>query len=490
MLTILGEMDLAGGFPRRSFLRVGGLAGGLSLVGGSFPKALDARTETRGTSAHKAVINVILPGGPPHLDMFDLKPDAPREIRGEFQPIPTKVPGISICELLPRLAAIMDKLVIVRSLCGGLEDHNVHQCLTGWESHPQQGDSRKIAGYPEGGWPSLGAVVSKLQGPVNSATPSFVSLSPKNAESVTRASLNQAGFLGLSHEGFEPTRRRRTDAFYETGASREAIERNREEDADIILRGISLERLADRQSLLESLDNFRRDVDAKGTLAGLDTTTQQAFGILTSGEFAEALDLDREDPSVRDRYGIKAARVPVKGGPKLLEQFLLARRLVEAGARCVTLAFSAWPMERESRGGYNWDFHNYGFDRARMFFPLLDIGLSALIEDLDARGMLDDVSIVAWGEFGRTPKINNRAGRDHWPAVGNCLLAGGGMRGGQVIGSTDPHGMAPKDRPVHFREVFATLYHNIGIDARHVSLTDRSGRPQFICDRGPIDEVL
>ena len=182
---------------------------------------------------------------------------------------------------------------------------------------------------------------------------------------------------------------------------------------------------------------------------------------------------------------------PVKGGPKLLEQFLVARRLVEAGARCVTLAFSPWPLERESRGGYNWDWHADNFNKARATLPLLDQGVAALVEDLGSRGLLEDVSVVVWGEFGRTPRINKNAGRDHWPAVSSCLLAGGGMRTGQIIGATNRLAEYAKDRPVHFREVFATLYGNLGIDAARTTLPDRQGRPHFLVDnRRPMRELI
>ncbi len=488
MLTIPGKQNhFCDGIPRRSFLKIGGLAlGGMSLS-----QILEAEARAGIRSSHKAIIMILLPGGPPHLDMYDLKPEAPLEIRGEFKPIRTNVRGIEICELLPRLASIMDKLVIVRSLHGGLDDHNVHQCLTGWETHPQQGDSQMVPGFPQGGWPSMGAAISKLQGMVNPGMPPFISLAPPNAESTTRAALNQAGFLGLAHRGFEPNRKRRHDIEYRSGVAKNILKRDREEAADIVLRGISLERLADRKSLLASLDRFRRDTDASGNMEGMDAITQQAFGILTSSKLADALDLKAEDPRLRKRYGISGAKAPVKGGPKLLEQFLVARRLVEAGARCVTLAFSQWPLERMSRGGFNWDWHSENFKNARATLPMLDLGVSALIEDLERRRMLEDVSVVVWGEFGRTPRINKTAGRDHWPQASSCLLAGGGMRTGQVIGSTNRLGEHPKDRPVHYREVFATLYHNMGIDARRRTLTDLSGRPHYLVDnREPIHELI
>lgn len=467
MLTVLGPgHSYCDGVSRRSFLRIGGLAfGGLSL-----PGILRAESAAGIRNPNKAIIMIVLPGGPPHLDMYDLKPEAPVEIRGEFNPIKTKVPGIEISELMPRLAASMDKYTIVRTLVGGLDDHNVHQCLTGWESHPAQDDSPNTPGYPQGGWPSYGSVVSKVLGPKDPRVPAYVTLSPKRAESTCRASLNQPGFFGLAHAGFEGYR-------MDTG--------------DIRLKGISLDRLADRRSLLTSFDAFRREVDASGTVDGIDAMTKQALGMITSSKLAEALNLDREPHAVRERYGIPDATVPVKFGGKLLEQFLMARRLIEAGVRCVTLAFCAWPLERESRGGINWDFHSGNFKKSRLCVPMFEKGLTALVEDLEQRGMLDDVSIVCWGEFGRSPRINKDAGRDHWPSNNTCVLAGGGMRTGQVIGATNRYGEHPISRPVHFREVFATLYRNLGIEPRSLLFHDALNRPhKIVDDREPLPELV
>lgn len=488
MLTIPGApTGFCDGVSRRSFLAIGGLAlGGMSL-----PQILRAEKTQGVESSHKAIIMILLPGGPPHQDMVDLKPEAPAEIRGEFRPIETNVAGIRISEVMPRLAARMDKLAIVRSLYGGINDHNVHVCLTGWESHPQQGDSTMKPGFPIGGWPSIGAALSKLHGPVTPALPPFVSLSPPNAESTTRASLNQAGFLGVGHAGFEPNRKKRSDIQYKSGVSTAQVQSDAEQEAEIVLKGITLDRLADRKRLLASFDRFRREADASGAMQGMDAINRQALGILTSSKLADALNFRLEPRALRRRYGISDAARPVHGGSELLKQFLVARRLVEAGARCVTLAFSQWPLERMSRGGFNWDWHKENFKNVRDTVPMLDIGLSALVDDLAARGLDKDVSVVVWGEFGRTPKINGQAGRDHWPQASMCLLAGGGMKLGQVIGSTNRFGEHPETRPVHYRDVFATLYHNLGIDARNTTLRDLRGRPQYLVDgRRPIPELV
>jgi uncharacterized protein (DUF1501 family) len=215
-------------------------------------------------------------------------------------------------------------------------------------------------------------------------------------------------------------------------------------------------------------------------MAGLVAYTQQAFGILTSSKLVAALDLKNEDPKVVERYGKGDPKNRDDGGPKLMEHFLIARRLVEAGARCVTLAFSRW------------DHHGDNFGALRQDLPLLDQGLSALIEDLHQRGLDRDVSVVVWGEFGRTPTINKDGGRDHWPRVSCALLAGGGLRHGQVIGSTDRLGGEAVSRPVQFGEVHATLYHALGLEVNQVTVPDLTGRPQFLVDPGvqPMRELV
>jgi hypothetical protein len=445
MLTILGRRQrYCDGVSRRAFLRIGALGlGGLGL-----PQLLRAEAQSGIGRSHKAVIMIFLPGGPAHQDIFDLKMDAPSEIRGEFTPIDTNVPGIQICQHLPQVARLMDKLAVIRSIVGASGGHDAVQCLTG----------RSKRNMPAGGWPSLGAVLSRLQGPVDPAVPPFVGLSPKMGHPEW-ADAGTPGFLGVAHAPFKPS----------DEAGKE----------DMVLNGITLDRLADRRALLQSFDRFRRDVDASGAMDGVDAFNRQAFGLLTSSKLAEALDLQREDVKVRERYGKGDPKNRDDGAPKLMEQFLLARRLVEAGARCVTLAFSRW------------DHHGKNFDALRQDLPLLDQGLSALIEDLYARGLEKDVSVVVWGEFGRTPKINKDGGRDHWPAVSCALLAGGGMKTGQVIGSTDRLGGEVKDRPVQFGEVFATLYHNLGIDVSKTTIPDLAGRPQYLVDGySPMRELV
>ena len=460
MLTILGN-PLSGfcdRLDRRSFLQIGGLAlGGFGSL--SLPQLLRAEQSTAALTGkpamtHKSIINIFLSGGPPHQDLVDLKPDAPSEIRGEFNPIATNVPGIEICELLPKLAQMTDKLAIIRSLVGSDGRHAAFQCQTG----------RRFNNQIAGGWPSFGSHVSKLQGSVDAAVPAFVGLAPKMITS-TWADNGQPGFLGPAHTPFQP---------------------NAEGKADMVLNGANVERFGSRKSLLTNFDTLRRDLDASGMLKGMDKFTEQAFGILTSSKLAEAIDLEREDPKLRDRYGRGSDKPAGYGdaGPLLNDYFLLARRLVEAGARVVSLAYGRW----------DWHGMPYGtnFSNAREHFPMLDLALTALIEDLERRNMLDNTTVLVWGEFGRTPKINPNGGRDHWPEVACAILAGGGLRTGQVIGSTNRNAERPKDRPVTFQEVFATLYHSLGIDVNTATINDLSGRPQYLIDEGtqPIRELI
>ncbi|MDR3634152.1 MAG: DUF1501 domain-containing protein [Isosphaeraceae bacterium] len=445
MLTIRGKARgrFCDGVTRRDFLRLGGLAlGGLSL-----PRLLEAEARAAAGTSQKAVIMVFLAGGPPHQDMFDLKPEAPAEIRGEFKPIGTNVPGIEICELMPRLASMMDKLAIIRTIVGAQGEHAAVQCLTGYP----EGVSRQ-----QGGRPSLGAILSRIEGPVSPAIPPFVGLSPRMGHAPW-ADNGAPGYLGIKHAPFTP---------------------NGADVSSLTLQGISLDRLGDRKGLLRRFDTIRREVDANGALEGMDAFTHQAFEIITSSKLVEALDVTREDPKLRAKYGYGDMKNVDDGGPCCMDHFLVARRLVEAGARCVTIGFGRW------------DYHDRNFIQCRERLPKLDAGLSALVEDLHVRGLDKDVSVVVWGEFGRTPKINPQGGRDHWPPVSCALLAGGGMRTGQVIGQTNRLGEVPKDRPVTFQQVFATLYRNLGISPT-TTVPNHFGRPMYLLDDfEPLPELI
>jgi hypothetical protein len=446
MLTIPGKrVRMCDGVSRRNFLKIGALTvGGLTLS-----DILRAEQQAQSGATQKSIIMIYMAGAPSHQDMYDLKMDAPSQIRGEFQPIDTNVPGIQICEHLPRLARIMDKCVPLRSVYGSPNGaHDSFICYTG----------RTTQNQPPGDWPSVGSSVSHLLGPSNDAVPPFIGLAP-NAGHPPYGSPGHPGFLGIGHSAFRPT-----------GPAQK----------DMQLQEITLERLRERESLLTSFDRFRRETDASGVMQGMDSLSQQALSILTSSKLAAALDLSQEDPQVRERYGKGDANNFGDGAPRNLEHFLLARRLVEAGARVVTLNFGRW------------DFHSDNFRGLReTHLPQFDQGLSALIEDLHERGLDQDVSVVAWGEFGRTPQINKDAGRDHWPNVGGGLIACGGMKTGQVIGATDRLGGEAVDRPVHFGEVLATLYQRLGIDANQTTLKDLSGRPHYLVDGHlPMPELI
>ena len=435
---------------RRSFLKIGSLG----VAGLSLPQLLRAEAAAGTRSSQKSVILIYLVGGPPHQDMFDLKPNAPKEVAGPWKPIATNVNGIQIGEAFPRLARIMDKLVVVRSLVGNQVDHDCIQVFNG--HHP-----KKLT--PSGGWPQFGSVVAKVQGGVDEATPPFLSL----CYPITHGPYNEPGpgFLGTSLSPFRPM-----------GPSRE----------DMVLRGISVDRMADRKTLLRGFDKMRRDIETSGNMKGADHFTQQAFGLLTSSKLARALDLSQEDPRVVERYGMGNPKVFIDndGGPRVPQSMLMARRLVEAGVRVVTVNYSKWDWH----GGPN----NSIFEREKVEFPLFDRCLSALVEDLHVRGLDKDCTVAVMGEFGRTPKINAQVGRDHWPQVNCALLAGGGMKTGQVIGSTDKIAGEATSRPVTFAEIHATLYRNLGIDAKATTIQDLNGRPHFVVEdqAEPLREVV
>lgn len=440
------------GINRRNFLKIGGLgATGLSL-----PQLLAAESKAGIGSSHKSVIMIYLVGGPPHQDMFDLKPDAPSEIAGPMRPTKTNVPGIEICDLFPQMAKRMDKFAIIRSLVGAQSGHNAFQCYTGRTPNDRNA--------PRNGWAPFGSVVGQLQGQAVKGTPPFISM----CYECTHGPYNEPGpgMLGTARSSFRPV-----------GPMTQK---------DMKLDGVTLDQLQDRQKLLTSIDGFRRDADNSRMMEGLDEFSKQAVGILTSSKLGEALDLSKEDPKVVERYGVgdTVKRIDGNGAPRVPLSFLAARRLVEAGARVVTVNYSKWDWH----GGPNNDI----FKREREDFPIFDQAITALVDDLHDRGLDKDTTVLVWGEFGRTPRISDRAGRDHWPNVAMALLAGGGMNMGQVIGATDRHGGEAVDRPITFPEVFSTLYHNLGIDASSTMVMDVGNRPQPLVEDNakPIRELV
>jgi hypothetical protein len=447
MLTILGQnRSFCDGISRRGFLKIGAL--GVGIGGLTLADIFRAESRAGTSSPHKAIINIFLGGGPPHQDMWEIKTDAPVEIRGEFKPIATSVPGIQIGEVFPKIAAMMGKFVVVRSVVGATGRHDAEQCMTGWPSSSLSS---------LGGRPSIGSATAKLLGPVDPSVPPFVGLAAPTKHKPW-SDPGRTGFLGPSYVPFKPD-----------GPGL----------ADLKLNGITVERLTDRKRLLACFDNLRRDIDASGSIKGMDASMERALGVLTSSRLLEALDLSRESDKVRARYGDgQPYQFQFDGAPTVNDQLLMARRLVEAGVRVVSLSYGRW------------DSHGKNFDLVRDHGNKLDQGVTALVEDLDVRGLLDDVTVIAWGEFGRTPRINKGAGRDHWPQVSCALLAGGGMRTGQAIGATNRLGEYAKDRPVHFQEIFATLYHNLGINPAATTLIDPTGRPQHLVERSVMRELV
>jgi Protein of unknown function (DUF1501) len=447
---------------RRKFLRAGLLGGAVASLA-RFLKAEDAARV--GSASSKAVVFVHLDGGPPQLDMIDLKPDAPVEIRGEFSPINTAVPGISICELMPKLAAITDRISFIRSLVGSAGAHDAFQCQSGF-------DAKNLQSL--GGRPAIGSIIAKLQSSPRDNAPPFVDLMQGRA--LVRNSA-RPGFLGPAYQPFRPDISHLFARELEPGMKNELARLGANHSVSLKLDGaINIDRLTDRTRLLAQFDTFRRDVDAAGMMGAMDRFTEQAVGILTSGRLADALDFEREDPRVLNRYTLKSTsgRANVTSeGPESTRKFLLARRLIDAGVRCVSLSIC------------DFDTHSDNFPRLRHLLPIVDHGLATFIQDLEERGRLDDVTIVAWGEFGRTPRVDPKTGgRHHWPQVGPAILAGGGLRGGRVVGSTDRTASVVTSRPVSYKDVLATVYHNLGIDPHRTALTDPQGRPQHLLDEG------
>ena len=461
MLTFQGQPNavFCDGISRRGFLRAGSV--GLTGLGLSDLLRIEANAETNATR-QKSVIMVYLPGGPTQHETFDPKPLAPIEIRGAFSPISTSVPGTQFCELLPKLSGLAKRFSIVRSLVGMQNRHESFQCYTG-RPGGRPGDNE-----PSGGWPSFGSAVSSVLGPTRQGMLPYVDASPKMGYAPYRNhGLHDAsgrssfpGFTGLSHIPFAP---------------------EGEVSSNLVLNGIDHPRLRDRRGLLTALTAVQRIGDS----TEMDPFQKQALGLLSSNRLADALDLEREPASVRARYGASQKTDPSFGGaPQSAHHLLLARRLVEAGVRCVTVAFGAWDWHANREGPID--------QLSRKYLPVFDHGLSVLLQDLQERGLLDHVAVVVWGEFGRTPRINAKGGRDHWPGTQSVLLAGGGIQGGHIVGQTDRVGGKPVDRPVHVQEVFATLYRTLGIDVNSVKISDLSGRPRYLVDqnRQPIRELL
>jgi hypothetical protein len=432
-------------FGRRDFLRVGALGlGGLTLA-----DILRLQAEQPDRPRSRAVIMVCLAGGPSHLDMYDLKPEAPSDYRGEFNPIHSNVPGFDLCELFPKQAQIADKLSLIRSL-QFVEpmQHELEEVYTGFPKSAKR--------------PTFGSVVSRF-GKSDANLPPYVSL--EYSSGVT--SYENPQYVGAAHA---PLHIAGGDGVHNLG----------------LVNGLSQMRLGDRRGLLESFDTVRRELD---TYRNVDAFTARAFDIITSRKARDAFDLEKEPQSIRDRYGHKDEKFTYVGQTPdsywYPEKFLLARRLVEAGVPVVTMRAGLWDHHGnviQQVGGVS-IWHSL-----RSVLPLLDRSIHALVTDLHERGLDKEVVVLVWGEFGRTPRISLR-GRDHWPDASFAVMAGA-VRTGQVIGETDYRGERPRTRALGPQNVLGTVYRALGIDY-HQKLNDFTGRPLELLDNGePIAELL
>lgn len=463
MLTIFGRKSsrFCDGISRRDFLSVGTL-GAASLTLADVLR-LRARAAGGARSSRKAVIMVCLNGGPSHIDMYDLKPDAPVEFGGEFRPIRTNVPGFDISELMPLQARIADKLALVRSLQAGRDDgHHLHYVFTGFPKDDHR--------------PSFGAIVSRLRSHPSNPLPPYVSMAQFPPHPVLRGH-EDAAYVGPAHGPFVPFAAGpiANGVLNFTGPGLGRV--NNLELAS----GLDRNRLADRTTILRTFDNLRRDLDTRAEMAGMDAFTVRALDMISSNRVRDAFDISREPQPVQALYaGDVRYKTDPDGARRCWEgsKFLLARRLVEAGVPVVTLAAGVW------------DTHGDLFPYQRDNTPLLDRSLYALVTDLHSRGLDQDVAVVVCGEMGRTPRINKDAGRDHWASAGFALFAGGGLRMGQVIGATDARGAGPTTRAYNPQNILATLYHVLGIDPA-LTFPDYSGRPrQLLDDHEPVRELI
>jgi hypothetical protein len=438
MLDVFGgRFGTCDGVSRRSFLR----AGALGMAGLALPDILRLRARAAESGAavkDTAVIQVFLQGGPTHIDTYDLKPEAPKEFRGEFSPIKTNVGGVEICELMPRQARVMDKLAILRSLHHDTADHNVgtHWVMTGFPSAQsfQRTNDR----------PSVGSIAARLRGPNRSGVPPYVAI--PNMPQYGSGSYLGPGYNPFSIDG-DPSANFRVRNLEPAG-------------------GLTMSRLEDRRYLLAKLDRIERERDVAGMMDGIDKFTVQAYEMVTGPAARRAFDMSKEDPRVRDKYGRS----------RIGQGCLLARRLVEAGVTFVTITDG------------NWDHHGAIFQNCRNQVPPLDTAVATLVEDLYDRGLSEKVLVLVWGEFGRTPRIEGN-GRNHWPGAMSALVAGGGLKMGQVVGATNRKGEAPSERPLRPEDLLQTVYHVLGINPAHEFRND-SGRPMPVLNRGQVISEL
>jgi uncharacterized protein (DUF1501 family) len=468
-----GNRRLCDGLSRREVLRVGGSA----LLGLGLPGLLRAAMEKGGNPKAKSLIVFFLEGGPAHQDLWDMKPDAPVEIRGEFKPIATTVPGLSFCEHLPLLAGQAHHLTLVRSVHHTVGDHNAgaYFALTGREP---VNSGRLITIPAPDSFPPVGAVLAKIR-PSGRPLPDFVHTPDWMSNNGSFLPGQDAGFLGAAFEPFitgDPS---------QPGYRVPGLDLPRE---------LSLERVGRRRSLLEAVDRALGDGAA---VEGLDTHYRKAYSLISSPEARRAFDLSREPTAVRERYGLDPDNPRLKearqfgGLPHLGQCLLLARRLIEAGVRVVTVCTGA-------RYDQAWDTHRQHFPLLkRSLLPMFDRGFSALLADMHQRGLLEETLVVAMGEFGRTPRVGqitssagaDKGGRDHWPHCYTVLLAGGGLPAGAILGASDADAAYPARDPVTPSDVTATIYRALGVDPA-LTIRDPFNQPHALSTGTPIRALV
>lgn len=434
---------------RRSVLKTS-LAG---LGGLTLPALVKLRAEGKTTGSNKSVILVWMTGGPSHIDTWDPKPERPVENRGPFKTIKTRLPGVRICEYLPKQAAMLDKFTIIRSVDCRFSNHEPNMVMqtANLANEPRTNPKAKL-------YPSYGSIIAKHRGPNDPAMPPYVVLNMKS-----RSHVAWGGYLGTQHDPFDG---------------------NSASKAFQLPSGLSMDRLVSRHTLSQQMDGLRSDLDASGMMTATDSFGQRAFDIVAGGRAQEAFDVSKEPEKVLALYGEH----------DWARQALLARRLVERGSSFVTIDLS-----NHSASG-TWDTHGdnippYGgiWNGLRPLLPVFDHVITTLVSDLDERGMLEDTLVIAMGEFGRTPVLGTQGstdGRNHWPYVMSMCLAGGGFRHGQVIGASSKDGGEIAERPVTPADLAATIYHHMGVPL-DTTYTDNQGRPVFIVDGGaPIKELI
>jgi hypothetical protein len=440
------------GMSRRSFVQLG-IAGMASVGLGQLARAKEASVNLGRAKNDKSVIMLWLDGGPGHMDMYDMKPEAPAEYRGLWQPIRTNVPGMEISELFPRQAKVADKFSLIRSLHHDNGDH-----FTG--GHFMLTSRGGVSGANTAGKnPSIGSIATKLLGPRRPGMPAYVAV-PFASSIGLRPGYFGGNYLGLAHNPFETN-----------GDPNNA---NFKVDNIQLADALTVNRLEDRAGLLKHFDRLRRDADASGAMETMDRFDASAFEMVTGANARQAFNLSSENPALRDRYG----RTPWG------QSTLLARRLVEAGTTWVTVHMGGWD--------HHWNLQT-GMES---YLPQVDMLVAALFSDLAERGLLDKTMVILCGEFSRTPRMNNGGnggppgsmgtpGRDHWGNAMSVLIGGGGIKGGQIVGSTNRLGEVPKDRPLQCCDLHATIYHLLGIDPT-ITFLNHAGRPTPVIDQGDV----